>query len=201
MQTSLREDLLEALLCLAGEGGGPITLGDLATQLRADPRTLAPVLAEMAREGEITFSNESAALTGMGMRRGRRVAHRHRVLQCFLSERLGIDGNSASREACRLEHQVTDEAVSRLSEMMGEGRPKSAGDVRPLTEFGEGDLLRVELIQGSSALARLMDLGVLPGEIIEVRRTLPNRAVVVRVKACDIALSPEIAASILVVKP
>jgi DtxR family Mn-dependent transcriptional regulator len=43
---------------------------------------------------------------------------------------------------------------------------------------------------------RLIDLGLIPGEQISIRRKLYNNAVVVRVKGADIALSPEIASTI-----
>ncbi|MDD1653008.1 MAG: metal-dependent transcriptional regulator [Methanomicrobiales archaeon] len=200
MQTSLREDILEAILCLAGEGGKPVSVAEIAAQIRSRPRTLEPVLSEMVRDGEVTVEGGSASLTGPGLERARGVAHRHQVLQCFLSERLGIDGPSADQEACRLEHQVSDETIDRLTDMMGEEAVAGGGKARPLPEFGEGDVVRVQLIRGSGALDRLLDLGILPGEELEVRRTLPNGAVVLLVKGCDIALSPEIAGSILAVE-
>jgi len=211
MQTSLREDILEAILCLAGEGGSPVPVAEIAAQIRSKPPTLEPVLTEMVREGEVTLQGGAASLTDAGMERARGVAHRHQVLQCFLSERLGIDGPSADQEACRLEHQVSDTTIDRLSEFLekgghgprnrggtgGEGRE---GGSRPLTEFPEGEAVTVELISCSHNLPRLLDLGILPGEPLEIRQRLPNRAVVVRVKGCDIALSPEVAASILAVR-
>jgi DtxR family transcriptional regulator, Mn-dependent transcriptional regulator len=211
MQTSLREDILEAILFLAGEGGDPIPVAEIAAQIRAEARTLEPVLAEMVQAGEVTLQDSAASLTAAGMERARGVAHRHQVLQCFLSERLGIDGPSADREACRLEHQVSDDTIDRLSEFLGKGgrgpRYRGGGDERggetgsrPLTNFEEGEMVTVEMIRGCHNLGRLLDLGILPGEPLEIRQRLPNRAVVVRVKGCDIALSPEVAASILVVR-
>ncbi len=212
MQTSLREDILEAILCLAGEGSGPVAVAEIAGQIRSKPRSLDPVLAEMAREGEVTLEGGTVSLTGPGMERARGVAHRHQVLQCFLSERLGIDGTSADQEACRLEHQVSDETIDRLSEFLAKGgrgprfrggsgeRGREAGS-RPLTDFAEGEMVTVEMIRGCHNLGRLLDLGILPGETLEIRQRLPNRAVVIRVKECDIALSPEVAASILVMRP
>jgi DtxR family Mn-dependent transcriptional regulator len=201
MQTSLREDILEAIFCLAGEGGSPVPVAEIAAQIRSKPPTLDPFLTEMVRDGEVTLQGGAASLTGTGLERARGVAHRHQVLQCFLSERLGIDGPSADQEACRLEHQVSDETIDRLSAFLeGEG-PGGAGrgGSRPLTEFPEGETVRVEMISCSHNLPRLLDLGILPGKPVEIRERLPNGAVVVRVKGCDIALSPEVAASILAV--
>jgi DtxR family Mn-dependent transcriptional regulator len=209
MQTSLREDILEAILCLAGEGGSPVPVTEIAAQIRSKPPSLEPALTEMVREGEVTLQDAAASLTEAGLERARSVAHRHQVLQCFLSERLGIDGPSADQEACRLEHQVSDSTIDRLSEFMGEGGrgpryrggtgERGRGASRPLTDFGEGQEVSVEMIRGCHHVSRLLDLGILPGEVLEIRQRLPNRAVVVRVKGCDIALSPEVAASILVV--
>jgi DtxR family Mn-dependent transcriptional regulator len=206
MQTSLREDILEAILCLAGEGGGPVPVAEIAAQIRVEGRTLEPVLAEMVQAGEVTVEGGSVSLTGPGLERARGVAHRHQVLQCFLSERLGIDGPSADQEACRLEHQVSDETIDRLSAFLGKGgrgpryRGGEARSSLPLTEFEEGVAVTVEMVRGCHNLGRLLDLGILPGESLEIRQRLPNRAVVIRVKGCDIALSPEVASSILVVK-
>jgi len=211
MQTSLREDILEAILCLAGEGGSPVPVAEIAAQIRSKPPILEPVLTDMAREGEVTLGGGAASLTESGLERARGVAHRHQVLQCFLSERLGIDGPSADREACRLEHQVSDETIDRLSAFMdgegpgpagrrGGGGKEGHGASRPLTDFPEGETVRVELMRSSHNLGRLLDLGILPGDPVEIRQRLPNGAVVVRVKGCDIALSPEVAVSILAVK-
>ena len=46
--------------------------------------------------------------------------------------------------------------------------------------------------------SRLIDLGVIPGELITLRRKLVNNAVVITVKGCDIGLSPEVSANIMV---
>ena len=70
-----------------------------------------------------------------------------------------------------------------------------------LLDFKEGDEVQVTMIYGARKLERLTALGILPGERILLRRKLPNNAVVVKVKDCDIALSAEVARSIFVEKP
>jgi DtxR family Mn-dependent transcriptional regulator len=49
-----------------------------------------------------------------------------------------------------------------------------------------------------SRVRRLADVGLLPGESLVLKRKLSNGSVVVEVKGCDIALSSEVADSILV---
>ncbi|HJK25027.1 MAG TPA: FeoA family protein, partial [Methanocorpusculum sp.] len=59
-------------------------------------------------------------------------------------------------------------------------------------------LLHVSMIRCFAKHSRLIDLGVIPGELITLRRKLVNNAVVITVKGCDIALSPEVSANIMV---
>ena len=67
-----------------------------------------------------------------------------------------------------------------------------------LSECEEGSLLHVSMIRCFAKHSRLIDLGVIPGELITLRRKLDNHAVVITVKGCDIALSPEVAENIMV---
>ena len=67
-----------------------------------------------------------------------------------------------------------------------------------LSECDEGSLLHVSMIRCFGKHSRLIDLGVIPGELITLRRKLDNHAVVITVKGCDIALSPEVAENIMV---
>jgi DtxR family Mn-dependent transcriptional regulator len=78
---------------------------------------------------------------------------------------------------------------------MGRCRGRSACT---LLDCEEGDTVRVAMVRGARRNRRLLDLGIFPGEIVQIRRKLPNLSVVVRVKGCDIAISPEIAASVIV---
>jgi DtxR family Mn-dependent transcriptional regulator len=69
---------------------------------------------------------------------------------------------------------------------------------RSLLDFSEGDELVVRCILGQSSAKRLLDLGVVPGEKVKIRRKHGKDALVVQVKGCDVALSPEIAAAVSV---
>jgi len=88
--------------------------------------------------------------------------------------------------------------MSGIATMPGRMRRRRGQETVTLLDCNEGDIARVALMRGPGGHRRLLDLGVFPGEIVEVRRKLPNNSVVVRVKGCDIAISPEIARSIFV---
>lgn len=88
--------------------------------------------------------------------------------------------------------------MSDLRRPPGRARHCRGRDACTLLDCKEGDTVRVAMIRGPRRNRRLLDLGIFPGEIVQIRRKLPNHSVVVRVKGCDIAISPEIAMSIIV---
>ncbi|MDR0958635.1 MAG: metal-dependent transcriptional regulator, partial [Clostridiales bacterium] len=57
-------------------------------------------------------------LTEQGKERAGKVAARHRAIQRFLSEILGVPAKQAEEEACRIEHAMSQETVQRLIEFM-----------------------------------------------------------------------------------
>ncbi|KUG20757.1 MAG: metal-dependent transcriptional regulator [Methanomicrobiaceae archaeon] len=205
MHSSIREDYLEAILRITSAGNAPATSGDVARELQADAATVERNIAALVMEGYLTEHDGRFDLTESGRELAGRVTRKHQVLQCFLTEMLGIDEDAASREACTLEHEISDETIDRLSSYIDRHHPPAPPGWRwraasTLLDFNEGDMLRVIRIRAPGRNRRLMHLGILPGEQVQIRRKLRNHAVVVRVKGCDVAISPEIAASILVEK-
>jgi DtxR family Mn-dependent transcriptional regulator len=199
------EDYLEAILEIAENSGRPPTVEEIAAALKTGKETASSTIAALAREGYLEQVGDAVRLTEKGAALASKVARKHTVLQCFLTEMLGIDTNSASREACTLEHGISDDTIERLSSYMSgtatapsRMRRRRGQETVTLLDCNEGDIARVALMRGPGGHRRLLDLGVFPGEIVEIRRKLPNNSVVVRVKGCDIAISPEIARSIFV---
>jgi DtxR family Mn-dependent transcriptional regulator len=210
------EDLLEAVLVLTGKEGSPPTAAALASHLRRDEASVTTLLGELAASGRLRIDPEGkVTLLPPGQAIAARVANRHRILECFLAERLGIEPRTASGEACQLEHQVSDETIQRLSDFLceqggdrsrsrhrrgsvpGEGAP-AGGMPRSLADYPEGTSLRVMAIGNFSRVRRLADVGLLPGESLVLKRRLSNGSVLVEVKGSDLALSSEVAACILV---
>lgn len=205
MLSSMVEDYLEAILEIAENSGRPPTVEEIAAALKTGKETASSTIAALAREGYLEQVGDAVRLTEKGAALASKVARKHTVLQCFLTEMLGVDTNSASREACTLEHGISDDTIERLSSYMSgtatapsRMRRRRGQETVTLLDCNEGDIARVALMRGPGGHRRLLDLGVFPGEIVEIRRKLPNNSVVVRVKGCDIAISPEIARSIFV---
>jgi DtxR family Mn-dependent transcriptional regulator len=193
------EDLLEALL------EEPVPGDDaLAARLGLDPVVFAGAVAAAMAHGRLERDARNRfRLSREGRRVARRIARRHRTLACFFEE-LGMARDAADREACTLEHGVSDEAIERLADHLRcPGpceRPCEQGaeaDGRSLLDYGEGAHVCITAVRPCGRYRRLMDMGVVPGEEVVVRRRLSNRAVVIEVKGCEIGLSPECAATVL----
>lgn len=207
--TSLREDILEALYKIHFAGRAAPVVEDLATMLGKGPGELRPVL-DLLETGGALVSNPDGTLTltPAGCEIGGRVMRKHRILECFFSEMLGMSPDTASEEACTLEHGVSDEAIERLGRYIEKRPGRGAGYRRTrkgkrwqalsLAEADEGDTLTVAGVRCEGPGTRLNDLGLFPGTEISVVRKIPGNGIVVRVKDCNIALSQEVAAFVLV---
>jgi len=241
MESSEREDYLEAVLVRSLAAQAHPSTKDLAADLSIGEETVSADLKSLEEQGDLVFDETGAiSLTVQGRTIAERVLKKHRVLQCFLGEILGMEDHAASDEACVLEHSISDTAINRIGNYV-----KSAGHRRnwhrgntsyhrlinnnnipnpgasglvpgmnkippagtsstplgsTLIDAMESVPLAVIGITGGEYLHRLIDLGVIPGEVVILKRRLHNNAVVLQVKECDIALSPEIAGTILVEK-
>ncbi|CCJ35527.1 DtxR family transcriptional regulator, Mn-dependent transcriptional regulator [Methanoculleus bourgensis MS2] len=206
MLPSTFEDYLEAILTITENGRQQATSQEIAAALGTGRAAAGETIASLVEEGYLEQApGDAVRLTGKGRTVASKVARKHRVLQCFLTEALGIEEDAANREACTLEHGISDETIDRLSSYMDGAQPPPGRlgrcwgrDACTLLDCKEGDTVRVAMLRGPRRNRRLLDLGIFPGEVVQIRRKLPNQSVVVRVKGCDIAISPEIAASIIV---
>ncbi|MFA4825493.1 MAG: metal-dependent transcriptional regulator [Methanoregula sp.] len=219
MQPSLREDYLEAVQLFSEKNTRFPLTEELATALSKPVSVVSSDMAELVSHGDVIVAADGViSLTGQGKQTGTCVMKKHETLQCFLSEILGMDSSLASDEACTLEHTVSDETIDRLGKLIiihdhprhhGKGKNiKPAGDgicnvetdgfcqSPSISEFSEGEEVIIQCIHGRACAQRLLDLGLVPGERAIIRRKLSNGAVVMQVKGCDVAVSPEIASAI-----
>ncbi len=211
MQGAWREDLLEAILALERSSNESPTVEQVASRAARTTAAIRTALKLLEQQKDLVIlPGEIVALTPQGRSIALRVERKHQILQCFLSDVLGMDRRSASEEACILEHGVSDQTIDRLDDYLG-GQPgpvvpkNSSNDKEiqktvSLLDFNEGDLLRVCTVREDPGYTRLLDLGIVPEARILIRRKLRNTAVIVSVKGADIALSGEIARLVLVEK-
>lgn len=117
------EDYLEALLLLErelGEAHG----AELARRMGVSRASVSIAMKQLRQNGYITVDKgHRLCLTDVGRAVAVRIYERH----CFFTELLLRAGGSfatAQRDACRMEHTISEESFSRLKEFMDAGRVK-----------------------------------------------------------------------------
>jgi DtxR family Mn-dependent transcriptional regulator len=194
MQPSLREDYLEAIQQHSEKKGHPPHYEELAAELGKSESEVRSAMEDLVSTGDVSLLPDGViTLTGQGRQCGESVIKKHETLQCFLSEILGMDTSSASDEACTLEHAVSDETIDRIGRLIVKDDDCQCPSI---ADCAEGEQVIIHCIHGRACAKRLLDLGMVPGERASIKRKLSNGALVVQIKGCDVALSPEIASAI-----
>ena len=208
MQTSVHEDYLEWILDNQINSLEEDTLQFLSQKFDRSMDIVRNDLKKLENSGDIIIGPGTAVrLTEQGQKTAECVLKKHKILECFFTEMLGMDQDAASQQACRMEHEASDDTISRLNQYLSrprrcrQARHCACGpqcDLTPLSLYNEKETVRVTVIRGPRRMGRLNDMGVIPGEEITIQRKLSNGSLVVAIKGSDIAISPEVAASVFV---
>jgi len=124
------EDYLETIYHLCQEAGVARVKG-IAERLQITNASVVGVLKNLKRR-ELVLQERYGyvRLTGKGEEIATSIIHRHDILTHFLESVLHLDSESAARDACRIEHAVSSEAVRRiraLAEFIA-AKPKRRGN-------------------------------------------------------------------------
>jgi len=112
--SSQMEDYLEAVYHLCREQG-VARIKTIAFRLDVtNPSVVGAMKRLKDRNLVIQERYGYVRLTDEGEEIAASITHRHEVLTKFLEEILGLDHETASRDACRIEHAVSLETVRRL---------------------------------------------------------------------------------------
>ena len=107
------EDYLEAVLVLQKEKG-MVRSVDVARHLEGTKPSVCHAVATLRDGGFLTMDSDYFLhLTDVGRKVAEQIHEKHR----FFTERLieaGVDPETAERDACRIEHVISDESFRRL---------------------------------------------------------------------------------------
>ena len=107
------EDYLETILMLCEEHGSARSV-DIAAHLGVTKPSVSFAMKKLRENGYILMGDDSRiTLTETGEAIARRMLERHRLLSTFLV-RLGVSEETARIDACRLEHDMSDETFSAI---------------------------------------------------------------------------------------
>ena len=116
--TESSEDYLEAILRIRSERGSCRNV-DIACLLGYSKASVTKALAGLSA-GLAEVVARDVRLTPEGERIARRTLGRHRFFEGLLLE-AGVDGKTTSREACRMEHCLSEGSFEKLAALLGEG--------------------------------------------------------------------------------
>ncbi|MGH7910641.1 MAG: metal-dependent transcriptional regulator [Candidatus Dormibacteraceae bacterium] len=103
----------------------------LADWLGVSRPTVTIGIRRMVRDGLVAVNDKKAIeLTDAGRARGAAIVRRHRIMERWLTDGLGLDWVSADEEAARLEHAVSDKVELAVWELLG--RPLTCPHGNPI---------------------------------------------------------------------
>jgi len=152
-KSSSVEDYLEAILVLSQESGASARITDLSEQLGVSKPSVSAAVRRLAEAGLAVHERYGdVRLTRSGRKRAKEVASRHSLLHRFLAEILGVEDETAQADACRLEHDLSEESVHRLTlfvEFLIGGRSEDAKGWLNFGEYIARGVHHEDLVDGS----------------------------------------------------
>jgi len=166
------------------EGARLVPMGQVASALNITPGTATTMVKALAESGLAEYEPYSGVrLTPAGETLAALVLRRHRLVELFLVQVMGMSWAEVHDEAEQLEHVVSERLIERIDEMLGRPThdphgdpiPTADGTIEPhhlesLLSCGVGKPLRVTRItdQDAAFLRFIEDNGLKPGQAIEV---------------------------------
>ena len=204
---------LEAIYYMRAEGE-TVTNARLAEWLGVSRPTVTAGLRRMARDGLLRAdSGKEVLLTAKGDDQAAAIVRRHRIMERWLTDALGLDWVVADEEAARLEHAISDLVEQRLYEALG--RPASCPHGNPIPGHSEpvpGEVKLSRLGTGRATVTRISEVAereapsllqylhernLVPGTALAVTEVDPvGRNLRLRASGRDLTLSQETAGKV-----
>jgi DtxR family Mn-dependent transcriptional regulator len=172
--TAAEEEYLESLFWLF-EAGLPMTGANLARAMQLSAPTVHEMLGRLERDGYVARNAERAIeFTPQGRDHAERIVSRHRMIERFLTDVVGVPWDDVHEEAGALEHAMTPRFEAYVRTSVGDaktcphGHPIRVGeriDGVPLADCEPGarvTILRLEN-EAEDLLHYLKESGIEPG--------------------------------------
>jgi len=113
------EDYLEMILMLREQKGYARSI-DIASSLGVTKPSVSFAMKNLRENGYILMDESNyITLTEKGMEIARRIYDRHKALTAFLL-RIGVDEETARDDACKIEHDISDETYHAILREIGQ---------------------------------------------------------------------------------
>ncbi len=182
--SSSQQDYLKAIYFLAGDDRATTT--ELADHLGVRRPSVTSMVQKLAEAGLVSYSpRRGVRLLKRGRVRAIQVIRRHRLLETFLVNVLGMDWSEVHDEAEVLEHHLSDRMVQAIDRLLGfptedpHGMPIPNAESElqersliPLAAMALGDrgVVRELRIEAAERLQRWKEVGLVPGAHVVMRQ-------------------------------
>ena len=113
------ENYLEAILALSEKGN--VRSIDVAQHLNFSKPSVSRAMSLLRENGYVIMDDDGLLhLTDTGYEIASRIYERHQLLTTWLT-RLGVDPKVAQADACRIEHDISEETFQRLKDHIARG--------------------------------------------------------------------------------
>ena len=173
--TVAEEEYLQSLFWLQ-EAGLPMTAANISRAMQLSAPTVHEMIGRLERDGYITRANDRAiSFTLSGAEHAEGIVRRHRLIERFLTDVLGVPWDEVHEEAERLEHAMSPVLEERMLVAIGDaktcphGHPIVAGARLagvPLADVALGAAVRVLRFENEAEdlLRYLKASGIEPGQ-------------------------------------
>lgn len=172
--TEAEEEYLQTLFWLF-EAGLPMTAANVSRAMQLSPPTVHEMVGRLERDGYVSRdADRTIDFTPSGRAHAERIVSRHRMIERFLTDVVGVPWDDVHEEAEHLEHAMTARFEAYVCASVGEaktcphGHPIHVGDRIdgvPLADCEPGakvTILRFEN-EAEDLLHYLKDVGLEPG--------------------------------------
>jgi DtxR family Mn-dependent transcriptional regulator len=208
------EDYLKAIYRLESEAGGPVKTSALGGWLGVTPPSASGMLKKLDDLRLVIYvPYRGVRLSEAGRGAAVAVVRRHRLLEAFLAETLGLSWDKVHDEAEALEHALSPGLCEVIAARLGDPRTDPHGDPIPtrdgrlieapsknLGSLRPGQRGRVARVsdRDPAVLRFLTARGIALGDILEIREVRPGGAVTVAARSGVHLLEAAVTAAIRV---
>src|SRR5688572_11179230 len=112
--------------------GELVPMGAMAAAMRVTPGTATAMVKALAESGLVDYEPRGGVhLTSKGEKLALHVLRRHRLVELFLVEVLGLDWSEVDQEAEELEHAISDKVLEKIDDFLGHPVVDPHGDPIP----------------------------------------------------------------------
>src|SRR6478752_939541 len=196
--TVAEEEYLQILFWLQ-EAGLPMTGANVARAMQLSPPTVHEMVGRLERDGYITRDKDRAiAFTDSGVEHAEQIVRRHRLIERFLTDVLGVPWDEVHEEAERLEHAMSPVLEERMRAAIGDAKTCPHG--HPIAAGTRGASVRVLRFENEAEdlLRYLRASGIEPGMEGTLAAREDSHVVVEAVGGERVALTTSVAETVSV---